>query len=135
MPDTSAFIIARPTISIAGQDISTLSEGLRELLIVENISGLYCCEALAHTVPLTSQEAQAEAEAFFKMSARRFVVGHGLATINSKLRVGSYVELLNLGPLFSGKYYLTEVKHLFDEACGIRREFTVDNPCQGREQG
>ena len=91
-------------------------------------------EALVHMVPLTSQEAQAEAEAFFKMSARRFVVGHGLATINSKLRVGSYVELLNLGQLFSGKYYLTEVKHLFDEACGIRTEFTAERPGLGRVQ-
>jgi phage protein D len=59
-------------------------------------------EALAHTVPLSSQEAQAEAEAYFKMSARRFVTGRGVAETSSDLRVGSYVNLQGVGPLFNG---------------------------------
>lgn len=91
-------------------------------------------EALAHTVPLTSSEAQAEAEAFFKMSARRFITGRGIAEADSKLRVGSFVELLSLGPLFSGKYYLSEVKFLFDIAHGIRVEFTAERPGLGQAQ-
>ena len=91
-------------------------------------------EALAHTVPLTSQEAQAEAEAYFKMSARRFVTGHGIADASSQLQVGSFVNLLGLGPLFNGKYYLSEVKHLFDGTCGIRTEFTAERPGLGRAQ-
>ena len=91
-------------------------------------------ESLAHTVPLISQEAQAEAEAFFKMSARRFVTGHGIAEADSRLRVGNYVDLQGLGPLFSGKYYLSEVKHLFDGAHGIRTEFTAERPGVGRAQ-
>ncbi len=85
-------------------------------------------ESVAHTVPLTSEEAQAAAEAFFKNSARRFVVGHGIAETNAKLRVGSYVDLQSLGPLFSGKYYVAEVRHLFDSAKGIRTEFTAERP-------
>ena len=90
-------------------------------------------EALVHTVPLTSQEAQTEAEAFFKMSARRFVVGRGVAETDSRLRVGSYVDLQGLGPLFSGKYYLSEVRHLFvDGPKGIRTEFTAERPGLGR---
>jgi phage protein D len=89
-------------------------------------------EALAHTVPLTSQEAQAEAETFFKMSARRFVTGRGIADADSQLRVGSYVDLQGLGALFSGKYYLSEVKHIFDGTCGIRTEFTAERPGLGR---
>ena len=56
------------------------------------------------------------AEAFFKASARRFVVGRGVAETDSRLRVGSYVDLQGLGPLFSGKYYLSEVRHRFDGA-------------------
>jgi len=91
-------------------------------------------ESLAHTVPLTSQEAQAEAEAFFKMCARRFVTGRGIADANSQLRVGSYVDLQGLGPLFNGKYYLSEVKHLFDGICGIRTEFTAERPGLGQAQ-
>jgi phage protein D len=80
-------------------------------------------EALAHTVPLNDQEAQFEAEAFFKMSARRFVVGRGVADTNPSLRAGSQLDLQGLGPLFNGKYYVVEVKHIFDSAKGLRTEF------------
>ena len=89
-------------------------------------------EALVHTVPLTSQDARSAAEAYFRMSARRFVVGHGVADIDSQLRVGNYVDLQELGPLFSGKYYLSEVVHLFDGTHGIRTEFVGERPGIGR---
>jgi len=85
-------------------------------------------EALAHTVPLNSQEAQAVAESFFKMSARRFVVGRGIAETSASLRVGVKAELRNLGPLFNGKYYVTEVVHLFDSVKGLRTEFCAERP-------
>lgn len=88
-------------------------------------------EAFAHTVPVTSDEAKAEAEAYFKASARRFVVGRGIADANSQLRVGSKVSLTGLGPLFNGKYYLTEVMHLFDGTHGIRTEFSGERPGLG----
>jgi phage protein D len=80
-------------------------------------------EALAHTVPLNDQEAQFEAEAFFKMSARRFVVGRGVAETSKSLRAGSQLDLKGLGPLFNGKYYVAEVKHIFDSTKGLRTEF------------
>lgn len=89
-------------------------------------------EALAHTVPLNSSEAQTLAEAYFKLTARRFVVGHGLAETDPKLRVGAQVNIKNVGPLFSGKYYLTEVRQLFDLAQGLRTEFTAERPGIGR---
>ncbi|HEY0072410.1 MAG TPA: hypothetical protein VGE04_20815 [Chloroflexia bacterium] len=84
-------------------------------------------EVLAHTVPFTTQDARAEAEAVFKMSARRFVVGRGVCEPKPNLRVGGFVDIKNVGPLFSGKYYLTEVQHVFD-ARGIRTEFTGERP-------
>ena len=80
-------------------------------------------EALAHTVPLNQEEAQHEAEAFFKMSACRFVVGRGVAETKPKLRAGTKLDLKGLGPLFSGKYYVVEVKHIFDMNKGLRTEF------------
>lgn len=89
-------------------------------------------EALAHTVPLNSQEAQAVAESFFKMSARRFVVGRGIAETTASLRVGVKVELQNLGPLFNGKYYVTEVSHIFDGLKGLRSEFCGERPGIGQ---
>lgn len=89
-------------------------------------------ESLAHTVPLNSQEAQYEAETFFRMSARRFIVGYGVAETKTDLRAGAFVDLKELGPLFSGKYYVTEIKHLFDNAKGIRTEFRAERPGIGR---
>jgi len=89
-------------------------------------------EALAHTVPLNHDEAQYEAEAFFKMSARRFVVGRGVADTKAGLRVGAKVDLQGLGPLFNGKYYVAEVKHIFDSAKGLRTEFRSERVGIGR---
>jgi phage protein D len=88
-------------------------------------------EALVHTVPLSSQEAQAIAEAFFKAKARRFIVGRGIAETDSRLRVGSYVDLQGLGPLFNGKNYLSEVRHRFDGVQGLRTEFIAERPALG----
>lgn len=89
-------------------------------------------EVLAHTVPLTNDEAKYAAQTYLRMSARRFVVGHAVADPNSMLRVGNTVNLNELGLLFSGKYYLTEVRHLFDDATGMRTEFTAERPGLGR---
>lgn len=89
-------------------------------------------EALVHRAPLTSAEAHAQAEAQFRMRARRFVVGRGRAQANAKLRVGSFVDLEGLGKLFEGKYYLAEVRHLFDGAKGIRTEFIAERPGLGQ---
>ena len=68
-------------------------------------------ETLAHTVPLTEPGgAGATPSAFFKLTRaplrRRPRRGRDR---RAGLRVGGYVELDGLGPLFSGKYYLTEV--------------------------
>ena len=89
-------------------------------------------EALVHTVPLTRGEAQATAEAYFKLSARTFLTGRGVADPDPRLRVGATVELQGLGPLFSGKYYLAAVQHLFDGVHGLRTEFRVERPGLGR---
>jgi phage protein D len=89
-------------------------------------------EALAHALPLNSQEVQAVAESYFKMSARRFVVGYGVAETQGNLRVGAVVDLKNLGPLFSGKYYVVESRHRFDSELGIRTEFTAERAGLGK---
>jgi phage protein D len=88
-------------------------------------------ESLAHGAPLTRDEAQARAESFFRQSARRFLAGRGVAEADKRLRVGSYVDLSGLGPLFSGKYYLSEVCLLFDGTKGVRTEFTAERPGLG----
>lgn len=85
-------------------------------------------EALAHTVPLNSQEAQSAAETYFKVSARRFLTARGTAETDGKFRAGVSVDLQGLGPLFSGKYYVCEIKHLFDGMMGLRTEFRAERP-------
>jgi hypothetical protein len=89
-------------------------------------------ETLAHGVPLASDEAQLRAEAHFKSIARRFVCGRGVAETSTELRVGRYAQLDGLGPLFSGKYYVSEVRHRFDGEQGIRTEFEAERPGIGR---
>ena len=89
-------------------------------------------EAVAHTVPLDSPEAQHEAESWFKKCARQFVVGRGIAETQAKLRVGAVLDLKNIGPLFSGKYYVVESRHRFDSKKGLRTEFAVERAGLGR---
>jgi phage protein D len=85
-------------------------------------------ENLAHPVPVTPTEGLATAEAFFRMSARRFVIGRGVAEPSTQLRVGCQVNLMELGPLFSGKYTVTAVRHRFDTVQGTRTEFEAERP-------
>jgi phage protein D len=89
-------------------------------------------ETVAHGVPLGSDEAQARAEAYLRSVARRFVCGRGVAETRADFRVGRYAQFEGLGPLFSGKYYVSEVRHRFDGDQGIRTEFAVERPGLGR---
>lgn len=91
-------------------------------------------ERLARRVPLTPDEVQALAEAAFLAQARRFVVGTGLARGDGRLRVGRLVQMQGLGPLFSGAYHLTEVRHIFGRgpAGGYTTEFVAERPGLGR---
>jgi phage protein D len=83
-------------------------------------------EAVAHAVPLNSEETQATAESYFKACARQFVIGNGIAETQSALRVGTTVNIKQTGPLFSGTYYVVEVRHRFDSARGLRTEFIAE---------
>lgn len=89
-------------------------------------------EALVHAVPFTNDEAQNRAEAYFRTIARQFVVGRGIAQTDARLRVGARVDLQGLGPLFSGKYFVTEAHHLFDGSKGLRSEVVVERPGLGQ---
>lgn len=89
-------------------------------------------DSVAHAVPLNSDEAEAVAKSYFKGCARRFVVGHGVAQTDPKLRVGALLDLKGLGPLFSGKYYVVHARHVFDSTRGLRTEFTAERAGLGR---
>ena len=89
-------------------------------------------QTYAHTAPATASEAREIAQARFRDTARRFVVGTGVATPDAKLRVGTNAQLLGLGPLFSGKYYITDTKLTFDGQRGLRTTFRGERPGLGR---
>ncbi|HEY3493722.1 MAG TPA: hypothetical protein VGK73_03505 [Polyangiaceae bacterium] len=85
-------------------------------------------EALVHTVPLSQSEARARAESYFRAGARRFVVARGVAQADARLRVGAKIDIRAAGPLFSGNYYLVEVRHTFEGGRGLRTEFVAERP-------
>jgi hypothetical protein len=60
------------------------------------------------------------------------VVGRGSASPNADIKPGAQVDLDGLGPLFNGKYAVSEVCHRFDLREGARTEFTVERPAIGR---
>ncbi len=88
-------------------------------------------DTIVHTVPWTQAEAQARAEAHFRAFARTFLSVRGVADTDPGLRVGAYVDLTGLGPLFEGTYYVTEVTHMFDGVKGLRTEFCAERPGLG----
>lgn len=90
-------------------------------------------ERVVQTVPLSSAEARSIAQARYCERARRFVTGSGIADGNPRIRVGSVVNLLGLGDLFSGKYYVVAARHSYD-LNGYRTEFNVERPGIGQVQ-
>lgn len=89
-------------------------------------------DTVAHLHPGSADEARSLAEAWLRQINRRFVVGHGIAQPDARLRCGASVDLSGLGPLFSGKYSLSEVTHRFDMAEGLRTEFVAERAWIGR---
>ncbi len=87
-------------------------------------------DRIARQMPGTDQEVQSLAEAAFRQQARRFVVGHGSARGDARLRVGRRVELRGLGDLFSGVYTVEEARHIFTRQIdgGYMTEFVVERP-------
>lgn len=88
-------------------------------------------DMLVHHVPLSNDEARSTADAHYRSMARRFLTGQALADGDGRLRAGSHVQLDGLGPLFEGRYYVSEVTHTFDSRNGYRTYFRVERPDLG----
>jgi len=83
-------------------------------------------EQLGQFSNLNSQDAQALVDAEFAQRARTFVVAHGASEGNPNLRVGTYLQLVGLGPRFSNTYYTTATVHHFDTQNGYETRFTAE---------
>ena len=82
--------------------------------------------SLVHTVPLSTAEARAVAESEYQKKARRFVVGSGTADGDPRLRVGTILELSQLGQMFDGDYYIVRTSHHIDLDRGYITDFEVE---------
>jgi len=86
---------------------------------------------LHQEAPSTLDEARHRAEVEMRRRARRFVRGAGVTRGIPTLRVGSRVELVDLGPWFAGVFLVTAVTHRFDQEQGFRTEFEAQRPHLG----
>jgi uncharacterized protein len=94
----------RTSVTVSGWDAGgkqAIAETAREAAVASEVgadsSGASVLEAafgerketVAHTLPLSGDEARRQAEAWFRAAARRFVVGRGLAQPDGRIRVGA----------------------------------------------
>ena len=89
-------------------------------------------DTLAHGAPASDAQAKALAEASYRHMARRFVVGRGVAEAKPALKVGAKVNISGVGPLFEGKYTVTDIAIRYDAKAGLRTEFQCDRPAIGK---
>jgi phage protein D len=112
----------RAEASCLGSELGSDSSGqeLLEASFGERI------ERIVHEVPLSVEEAHTLAESTYRQMARRCLSGRAMCQGKAALRVGMHVCMEDLGPLFSGRYYVTEVTHCFDQPNGYRTFFNVE---------
>jgi phage protein D len=85
-------------------------------------------EHIALTGLESSGELQALADAAYREMAHRFVIGQGVADGYRRLRVGDVVSIQGVGPLFSGRYHVSRVRHSFTQEHGFRTFLDVERP-------
>lgn len=89
-------------------------------------------QQVVHEVTHTDEETRYVAEAAYRRNARRFVTGRAVLEGDGRLRVGTHVSLSGLGQMFNGRYYVTEVRHMFDITQGYRTVIEVERPGIGQ---
>ena len=80
-------------------------------------------------VALTGDEAAAWARAEMLRRGRRFVTATGMTRGSPDMVVGSRLRLELVGAQFEGPgYYVTHVKHTYDQVNGVRTHFQAERP-------
>ncbi len=93
-------------------------------ILVENFSER--SEHLGNIGAADATEAQALVNSAFCQRARRFVQLEGTSVGNPSLRIGTHVELQQVGPRFENTYYVTETCHRFDLQQGYQTDFKAE---------
>lgn len=88
-------------------------------------------ELVITTIPVFSQEeADQIARAIYNDLAMKFITGSGSTIGLPDLRAGRTIELVGLGPRFSGRYYVTQTTHAISDS-GYETSFSVERNSAG----
>ncbi len=124
---------AKTSLSAKGRTTALSAEigsGSSGFDILENAFGTYE-EHLVHHAATTQAAVDALADAAAVRTALRFVRGRGVCEGDGRIRVGTTLELNEIGTLFEGTYTVVEVRHTFDGVDGYRTTFVVERPAIG----
>jgi phage protein D len=83
-------------------------------------------EDLHLEVPATADEARTIARSIMRQRARRFVRGRGVTSGTPGMHVGTRVDIVDVGPWFSGIYHIVSVRHCYDQRDGLRTYFWAE---------
>lgn len=84
------------------------------------------CNHLVEQGPVDAALAERQAKSAYARQARKFLTARGTAVGDPRLRVGSWLTLLGVNPMFANQYSVTEAVHRFDLDGGYRTEFTAE---------
>ena len=76
--------------------------------------------------PMTQDEADGLAQAEHDKRARQFVQAFGTAIGNAQIRVGSWLTLSGVNPLFANVYSVTTATHRYEPSNGYRTDFVAE---------
>jgi len=111
----------------AGAGSETTKMGASRLGVTTAEQAFFATESFLVEKPTFSTgEARQIAEARFEDMSMRFITGEGEAIGDPGIRAGQVVELLGLGPRFSGLYYVTASEHRIDPETGYTTRFSVE---------
>lgn len=86
---------------------------------------------VGHLATVTTDEAQALADAAFDGRARRFVTIEGTAEGNPALRIGTHVTVSGMGSRFNNTYYVTRAVHRYSQQHGYQTDFEAESAYWG----
>jgi phage protein D len=89
-------------------------------------------EHVGHQGPMRQDEADAVARALFSQRARRFMRVDATAQGDGRLRVGAWIKLDGVNPLFAGSFVVTETCHRFDLTHGYMTDLIAEGAYLGR---
>ncbi|WP_370034237.1 phage late control D family protein [Qipengyuania mesophila] len=76
--------------------------------------------------PVDVSWAQAMAKSAHGRQARKFLRAHGTAVGDPRIRVGSWLTLTGLNPMFANQYVVAEAVHRFDLENGYQTDFVAE---------